>query len=273
MFENFTKNIENFTQNPFGATKQENTQTIGIAGYKLDVRLKENPTYTTDIPDNYVEDGSYVNDHFVDKPLIVVLEGEVADLHYQEVSTNSIIDNLLPDKYVGITERLYPSYRSNQTLQRMEKLVDDIKYSEVAEYVGKTNDLYSMFEGGREKETLNFLEFIERIYNAKMPVKIETASKTYENMGLISFAPVRDQVTNTAIGYQATFKQLRFAKTILVEVQKMTKNPVGSVKNKVAPKSDKGTINGDKVPDEEAKKKINNSFLTVVKNTVKGWFN
>ncbi|WP_157351265.1 phage baseplate protein [Aliarcobacter butzleri] len=253
MFDNFIKSIEDFTKNPFGTTKQEETQTIGIAGYKLDVRLKENPTYTTDIPDNYVEDGSYVNDHFVDKPLIVTLEGEVADLHYQEINTNSLIDNLLTDKYARITENLYPNYRSNQTLQRMNKLMDDVRYSEVTELANKTGNLYNIFEGGRDKETLNFMEFIERLQNAKMPVKIETASKTYENMGLISFAPVRDQVTNTAIGYQATFKQVRFAKTILVEVQKMTKNPAKSVKNKVAPKSDKGTVNGEKVQDAKAK--------------------
>lgn len=263
MFQNFFKSIENFTQNPFGTTKQEDTQTIGIAGYKLDVRLKENPTYTTDIPDNYVEDGSYVNDHFVDKPLIVTLEGEVADLHYQSISSNSLIDNVLPDKYLGITESLYPQFRSNQTLQQISKISDDLKYSEVTEYVQKTNDLYSMFEGGQEKETLNFMEFIERIQNAKIPVKIETASKTYENMGLISFAPVRDQVTNTAIGYQATFKQVRFAKTILVEVQKLTKNPTKKMKNKVASKVDKGTVTGDKVTSQAEVVKKKSFFKTL----------
>jgi hypothetical protein len=257
MFQDFFKNLEEFTKNPFGETKQDDTQTVGIAGYRLDVRLKENPTYTTDIPDNYVEDGSYINDHFIDKPLIVTLEGEVADLSYQSISSNSLIDVALPDKYLGISESLYPQFRSNQTLQKINKIADDVKYSEISEYIGKTNDVYSMFEGGQQKETLNFMEFIERIQAAKMPVKIETASKTYENMGLISFAPVRDQVTNTAIGYQATFKQLRFAKTILLEVQKLTKNPTKQMKNKVASKVDKGTVTGDKVinPTEVVKKK------------------
>lgn len=263
MFQDFFKNLENFTQNPFGTTKQEDTQTIGIAGYKLDVRLKENPTYTTDIPDNYVEDGSYINDHFVDKPLIVTLEGEVADLNYQSIGSADLIDNVLPDKYLGISESLYPQLRSNQTLQRINKIVDDVKYSEIAEYIGKTNDVYSMFGGGQEKETLNFMEFIERIQAAKMPVKIETASKTYENMGLISFAPVRDQVTNTAIGYQATFKQIRFAKTILVEVQKLTKNPTKQMKNKVASKVDKGTVTGDKVTNQTEVVKKKSFFKTL----------
>lgn len=263
MFENFFKNLENFTQNPFGTTKQEDTQTIGIAGYKLDVRLKENPTYTTDIPDNYVEDGSYINDHFVDKPLIVTLEGEVADLNYQSIGSADLIDNVLPDKYLGITESLYPQFRSNQTLQRINKIVDDVKYSEISEYIRKTNDVYSMFKGGQEKETLNFMEFIERIQAAKMPVKIETASKTYENMGLISFAPVRDQVTNTAIGYQATFKQVRFAKTILVEVQKLTKNPTKQMKNKVSSKVDKGTVPGDKITSQTEVVKKKSFFKTI----------
>lgn len=263
MFDNFIKNIENFTQNPFGKTKQEDTQTIGIAGYRLDVRLKENPTYTTDIPDNYVEDGSYVNDHFIDKPLIVTLEGEVADLNYKSISNDLLIDNIISDKYLGITETLYPNFRSNQISQRIDKVIDDIKYSEIAEGINKTGDIYSPFQGGREKETLNFMDFMERIQNARMPVKIETASKTYENMGLISFAPVRDQVTNTAIGYVATFKQLRFAKTILVEVQKQTKNPTKSVKNKVASKKDKGTVTGNKIENTADVTKKKSFFKTL----------
>lgn len=111
---------------------------------------------------------------------------------------------------------------------------------------------------------------MERIHYAKIPVKIQTASKTYENMALMSYAPVRDQVTNEALGYQATFKQLTLVETILVEVQKLKKNPSPSMKNKTAETKDKGIVNGKKATAEDTKK--NKTFLGHTVDGVKAIF-
>lgn len=262
MFDSFQKSFENFTSGSFNASSNNSKERIGIAGYTLDVRLQEYPSYESEVPDIPVESGSAVHDHIIHKPLIVKIDGEVADLHYKDFNAGFILDAIVPDKTASILENLYPSYQSNQAVQRLQKVADDIRYSKVSEVVSKTGNLYDVFSGGRDKETLNFLEFMERIHYAKMPVKIETASKTYDNMCLISYAPVRDQVTNEALGYQATFKQLTFIETTIVEVQKLKKNPAPSMKNKASDTKDKGVVNGKKATAEEAKK--NKSFLKTV---------
>ena len=270
MFDSFKNSLENFTKGSFVSSSQNDKQAIGIAGYTLDVRLQEYVTYESDIPDNPVESGSAIHDHIIHKPLILKIDGEVADLHFKDFNDGFIIDAIVPDKTAGILENLYPTYRSNQAVQRVQKVADDIRYSKVAEVVNKTGNLYEAFNGGRDSETLNFLEFMERIHYAKIPVKIQTASKTYENMALMSYAPVRDQVTNEALGYQATFKQLTLVETILVEVQKLKKNPSPSMKNKTAETKDKGIVNGKKATAEETKK--NKTYLGHIVDGVKAIF-
>lgn len=57
------------------------TQEIGIGGFTALVRTRERYKLAADVPVTPVEDGSYVNDHIIRKPLTITIEGDVSDVH------------------------------------------------------------------------------------------------------------------------------------------------------------------------------------------------
>ena len=77
--------IQDFAKQIFGYERTDDRQEIGIGGFTADVRVNESIQMTSDAPDNYVEDGSVINDHVINNPIVLSIDGEVADIHEKAI--------------------------------------------------------------------------------------------------------------------------------------------------------------------------------------------
>lgn len=250
MLEGLEKNLVDFTKDTYESFKKQENQIIGIAGFYATVKLREQKVRSAQVTDYYVEDGNNVSDNIVLDPLILTIEGEVSKTHIKDnVNNNIFID--IQDKTAQIVNTLYTVQRSVQNVQRLRDIATsgEFDYKTITEALEQGETLYNLFTGNRKDMILNFDEFMERIYNAKIPIMIETFTKNYDNMVMTTYSTTKTNETEDAIQYTATFRQVRPASTILSRVQNTQKrNPSGSMKNQAKSKTDKGVTNGRKVP-------------------------
>jgi len=214
--------------------------TIGIGGYSLDVRISENTTFTSDVPDSFIEDGGTVNDHIINRPNQISIDGEVSNIHIKKESIAQKVDDFI-DKANDIKNILYSTQKTDTMLQKAKKYSS--RLSSVVDTV-QSGDIFNLLNSKSSTPQNDFFNFIENLHNTKTLISIETPLKTYENMRITSISITRNNETDEALKYKLTAKEVRFADTLLVDKNKYFKKPTKSVENKVKKSSNKGVVNG-----------------------------
>lgn len=241
--------IKDFAKQIFGYERTDDRQQIGIGGFTADVRVNESIQMTSDVPDNYVEDGSVINDHVINNPIVLSIDGEVADINEKVVFAPPILLEAI-DKAAEVISNTYLGQKTLQMIQKVEKIAEPITkaYDAIDDALDKGQQVYDFFSGQKEKTIQNdFFDFLNQIYYSKQLISIEMPFRTYTNMRITSLTIVRDNTTEQALKYKLTAKEVRFAKTILVDSkQYFQKAPSSSVKGKVADKENKGVVEGEK---------------------------
>lgn len=240
--------IKDFAKQIFGYDRTDDRQNIGIGGFTADVRVNESVQLTSDVPDNYVEDGSVVNDHIINNPVILTIDGEVADINEKAVFAPPILLEAI-DKAANIIANTYIGQKTSQMIQKIEKFAEPITkaYDALDDALDKGQQVYNFFSGQREKTIQNdFFDFLNQIYYSKQLIDIEMSFRTYKNMRITSLTIIRDNETNQALKYKISAKEVRFVKTILVDSEKYFQKPSASVKGKVGNKENKGVKEGEK---------------------------
>jgi len=249
MLEDFAKNLENFTADTYATFKKNELQILGIAGFYLSAKIRETASRSATLTNNYVEDGGYVSDNIILDPLIITVEGQVSNIELRD-KAEADITTFIQDKTADIVSTLYTIERSVQAVQRIEEIAtsQDFNYKKLTDGIEQGETLYNLFTGNRKDILQNFDEFMTRIYQAKLPIMIETYLKNYDNMVIVAYSSTKNIEDEGKLDYSVTFQQARFTKTILTKVvQNQKKNPTGSMKNQARETSDKGVTNGKKV--------------------------
>lgn len=241
--------IQDFAKQIFGYERTDDRQEIGIGGFTADVRVSESIQMTSDVPDNYVEDGSVINDHIINNPIVLSIDGEVADINEKVVFVPPILLEAV-DKAGEIIASTYIGQKTLQMIQKIEKIAAPINkaYETIDNALDKGQQVYDFFSGQKAKTIQDdFFDFLNQIYYSKQLISIHMPFRTYKNMRITSLTIVRDNTTNQALKYKLQAKEVRFAKTILVDSRKyFQKAPSASVKGKVSDKENKGVVEGQK---------------------------
>lgn len=239
--------IQDFAKQYFIDNKVDDRQQIGIGGFTAEVRLNESIQFTSDVPDNYVEDGSVVNDHIINNPIILTIDGEVADIHVKVEFLPELLVKAI-DKAAGIANSLYVVQKTQQMIQKIEKYAEEVEkaYEAIDYALGKGQPLHDFFGGQDEKSNQDdFFAFLNSIYYTKQLIDIEMPFQTYRNMRITSLTIIRDNTTQQALKYKLSAKEVRFAETIFVDKNKYFKAPTPSAAGKVSDKENKGIVDGE----------------------------
>lgn len=257
--------IQDFAKQIFGYERTDDRQEIGIGGFTADVRITESIQMTSDVPDNYVEDGSVINDHVINNPIVISIDGEVADIHEKVEFVPPILLEAI-DKAADIIESTYIGQKTLQMIQKIEKIAEPITkaYDALNDALDKGQQVYDFFSGQKAKTRQDdFFDFLNQIYYSKQLIDIHMPFRTYKNMRITSLTIVKDNTTSQALKYKLQAKEVRFAKTILVDSRKyFQKAPSGSVKGKVSDKQNKGVTEGEEKKFSTPEKK--KSFLGTI---------
>lgn len=239
--------------------KSDDKELIGIAGYVAGVRIKEDTTYTANVTTNIVEDGAEINDHIINNPIIINIEGEIGDVEkkadpliqaYKKALKNvGVVTKYLPKRTQGQISKINSTVlKINDLLNKVDSIIDD------------GLQIYNLFKPLETKsERDKFFEHFEKIYNTKQISDIEMSYKVYRNMALISFTITKDGDGNY-LGYKMTFQEVRFAKLVVESSGKYIKKSSKSTKNQTSKKTNKGVQNTDKPSDAKKSSLIYKTF-------------
>jgi hypothetical protein len=184
----------------------------GIGGFVFDIPDRDEITLESDITDHYTEDNSFLNDHKVEKPIIIVLSGFVGELVYkptegelkaQEVTNKlSAVSGFLPEFTSGGTQLL------NQAAQIVTGAI-----TAVNQVIGRTKNIVSVLGGETQEETLQQKAFntLEALWRSQDLMTCLTPWRYFENMVIRRISFRQDGDTEEITDITVELKEIRTA--------------------------------------------------------------
>jgi hypothetical protein len=225
--------------------KVSDKQNIGIGGFTLDVRIKEEVVQTLNAPTTPLEDGSFANDHIVVNPLTLQIEGEVSEIKFEQ--------NLISDIYkrtigaVGVVNRYLPT-RTQSQVNRVVALANDTRASirKAEALVKDGRQLLDLFGNKASKKSTQelFIDQMEKLQLGKQLISIQMPFRVYDNMVVTSFTVYKDNISGNYLNYKITAQQVRFAEVVYSEATNFRPNPSTGVDGQTDGPSQKGLNEG-----------------------------
>lgn len=225
----------------------------GIAGFKFHVPESEMVKFENDITDHYVDTGTAIQDHIVQKPITITVTGLVGDYFYSNNKIEDLFALVVPTLTI-VKEYILPQLSQALNLklgQPKELPVIQLPGGPQAPLVGevaKRNfsimDLFSLFQSLyklKSAQTRAFL-FLEALWKSRALFSVETTWQRFDNMTVQSIQAKRDNNADIT-EFTATFKQIAFAETLTESYQQYTNRRIQEMSKTV----DKGLENGTQV--------------------------
>ena len=234
--------IEDFLTRPLqGAPSQE----IGIGGFTAMVRIRDSYKLTAEVPATPVEDGSFVNDHIILKPLTISIEGHVSDVHLR--ASPAIRQFQRVQAEVGNLTSQYSIGRTESQLSEASALANDAADAiRQADALLDAGDQALDFFGNRDTESKGlqeqFLDAMEALHFGQQVIAIDMPFRRHESMVITAFQKNTDNVTNETT-FTIEAQQLQFADLQFVEV----KVPAAGLNGQTDAETNKGAQEGEPV--------------------------
>ena len=218
---------------------------IGIGGFTALVRVSERYALTAELPTTPVEDGSYVNDHIIRKPMTLSIEGDVSDVYVP--GSPAVRQFQQVQAVIGDLSAKYAPARTQAQLERVSALANT-----AADAVRKIDGLVDTgqqildFFGNEDDESKSpqeqFLDAMEALYNSGQVFAIDMPFRRHENMGITSFVAAYDNEINST-SFTLEVQQMRFADLQFVEIT----TPAPGLNGQTTGEVDQGTQEGEPV--------------------------
>lgn len=229
--------------------KSSDGEKIGIGGFTAFVTMNEQVTRSSTSPDITLENGDVRQDTIFKKPLIVVFEGEVSDVH---LATPEDTIFTAAERALGEISVYLPT-RTQAQIEKVRDLVDqgvDV-LRKIDDVIARGRRILDILGYGSETKPIQeqFVDFLDAIYGANLLVSIETQYRVYEGMHIQEAVTTRDN-KGKAIRFKVTAKQIRTTELTLLATQAPA--PSSALDGQAEDLTDKGTTEGEEVPESLA---------------------
>ncbi len=221
------------------------TQEVGIGGFTALVRASERYKLTAEAPATPVEDGSFVNDHIILKPITLSIEGSVGDIHLRASPPIRQFQRLQAE--IGNVTSQYAPARTQSQLSQVSALANDladaVRRADAALDAGEQAlDFFGNQDEGSKSLQEQFIDAMEALHFGQQVIAIDMPFRRHENMVILSFQANTDNITaETTFTIEA--QQLQFAELQFVEVA----SPAAGLGGQTDPEVSKGTQEGEPV--------------------------
>jgi hypothetical protein len=182
----------------------------GVGGFNSDIKIQEKQIYESLSPDVPLEDGTYVQDHIILKPVIIEIAGQIAPRHYASRGEKFVIT---PPQIANTIDAFLPRKTAFQ-LQQVDKFAGGA-VDTVGSYFTGFSNIFDGFKGDKEDLMQVFSDFILEIRNSKILVDIKMPFKTYKNMLIQSFTSITDNEADV-LDYELSAKSIVIAESKLI---------------------------------------------------------
>ena len=231
------------------ADRVDDKQEIGIGGFTALARVRNVITKSVDAPDTPLEDGSMANDHVIKKPIILEIEGKVADIFIKPAAEANIFRRTLAE--IGNITKYAPEQTATQASKAAAVALDANNVLKGIQAAIKDGEQLIEFFGDKTAERSNqelFLLALDTYYENDSLMRIEMPDRIYDNM-IITARPITYDNQSGAIAFKITAKQLRFADVIFSDASEFFANPApGSVGDQVAGQESNGLNDAPDAP-------------------------
>jgi hypothetical protein len=184
-------------------------QRVGIAGFMTSSIVDETIDYRARSTITYLEDGTHVNEHIINEPTTITINGVVGDVY----KNKEAIEELL-NRVNGPLGRI-TNYMPYQTKAMIQKANAGVSY--IRDYARKADDIINsgkaVLDFGDKSSGVSlqqqFMQQIKTLHETKQPVTIDTIGQQFKNMVLTSISFFTD-ATSPEIKYAISAQQLRF---------------------------------------------------------------
>jgi len=215
-------------------------QNIGIAGFTLDVRVRESIKMDADVPTTVLEDGSFANDHVIIKPITLEIDGSVSDIKLQADEVTQILG--LQRQEAGVISKYLPD-RTRSQISKVNGIIRQAQdvIESIDPYVEDFGNLTGLFgdQSISRRNTQKFFDTLEKLRQARAPIVIQMPYRTYDNMLLTTITISKDNV-GEPLNYSLTATEVRFT-TIEATT---ARNPAAGTKGQTAGNTNKGRSSG-----------------------------
>jgi len=221
---------------------------IGIGGFTAFARVSERLRRTSNVPTTFLEDGTFVTDHIIRDPLILVIEGNVSDIYLPPSAINRTVAEA--QEILGVISQYLPERTAAQAevvSSLLNSVVDQIDRIDSAVESGlQMVGLLGLTGGAAFNNSETFLSQMEAHYYGDYLISIDMPYRRYENMRITSLEIERDNQEN-ALSFRIEATQLRFAETIFSTVA-IAPAPSEGLDGQTENVSDKSVQSGETVP-------------------------
>jgi hypothetical protein len=186
----------------------------GIGGWVFDIPTGESVDLDADVTDHYVENGSFVTDHVVIKPIVITLSGLKGEVLYsapKKDSLQGILSNAT--SLLGAV----PAYFGPLTpgaATKIAAIANAVTYaaSQAAAIAKRASNLVKYFDGEDNAPNLQTKAFItlQALWKSKQIVTVQTPWGFYKSMIIQRMSAKQTQESNDYTDFTVTLKEMRF---------------------------------------------------------------
>lgn len=208
-------------------------QEVGIGGFRLFARTSEQVQRTAQAPTSALEDGALVSDHVIIDPMVITIQGTVADI-YLEPRPEDVVSRY--SAKVGMISSFLPERQQAQLAQATMLATgarDAVRrVSDLIEAGGNAVEMFGD-KSGEPPLRQQFLDFIEATFEGKAPITISTKYRDNEQMIILSLGITRGNEIE-ADQFSLTAQRVEFAALKYDDISEFWKAPAPEVKKQVA---------------------------------------
>jgi hypothetical protein len=240
--------------------RQFETQTgeVGIGGFKAFARIRETTNYKSTAPATFLEDGSPVQDHIINEPITITIDGSVGDVYIVKSPIEARINQV--NETLGKTG-IYLPLKTQSQIQKANALISDFRdrVRQVDRVIETGRDVLNFgSESGVKSDQEKFIDMMEAYHDSRTLVVIDMPFRRLTNMRITDLSITRD-ANNNALTFKLSAQKIRFTQPIYRLNGELRKAPAGGVANQAGDLSDKGAQAG-KQPAGSVLSKIRSYF-------------
>lgn len=230
--------IDEFLSGLFGGGVKE----VGIGGFTTYASVSREISLTSQVPTTYLESGSFANDHVINEPIQLRIDGVVSDITLTQSQFDSFIDNITGTLgSIGI----YIGGRTPAQVGKVISVINDARnyIRRIDNIIQKGSQLLDLFGNNTPEKSIKekFVDSMFSLRESRQPISIDMPYRTFENM-VITSCVITEGNSDKGLTFSLTAQQIRFNQILLVEAVQI--NPSSGVKSQTAKQSDKGAQQG-----------------------------
>lgn len=217
-------------------------EAVGVDGFKLFARLRETTSYKSRAPVTYLENGSPVQDHIINEPRTITIEGDVGDVYIEKTPIERGVNRV--NEVIGQAAEYLPG-RTTSQIQKLNGAVNTFR--DKIRQIDRAIETGQQLLGDEQEDDTpqeKFIAAMEKAHDSKRLVTIQMAHKTMDMMRITDLSIVKD-ATGNALRFTLSAIKIRMAEPIYILNSEYKKNPAGSVEDQVGGQKDKGSQSGE----------------------------